>query len=60
VYVDGLWNALLDLSGGNEYRRINYVYALSTPGTHSMTVKFAPNPSPYRPNMNVDAFVVLR
>jgi hypothetical protein len=60
VYVDGAKKAQLDLSGGNEYRRINYVYAWSTPGTHTMMVKFAPSPSPYRPNMDVDAFVVLR
>jgi hypothetical protein len=60
VYVDGVWKAQLDLSGGNEIRRINYVYAWSTPGNHTMTVKFAANPSPYRPNMNVDAFAVLR
>jgi hypothetical protein len=60
VYVDGVYQTQLDLSGGNETRRINYVYAWSTPGTHSLTVKFAGNPSPYRPNMNVDAFVVLR
>lgn len=60
VYVDGVWKAQLDLSGGNESRRINYVYAWPTPGTHTMTVRFAANPSPYRPNMNVDAFAVLR
>jgi hypothetical protein len=60
VYVDGVYQTQLDLSGGNETRRINYVYAWATPGNHNLTVKFAANPSPYRPNMNVDAFVVLR
>jgi hypothetical protein len=61
VYVDNVWVAKVDLySGSNQYRRINYVATWATPGNHTLMVKYSANPSPYKPNVDVDAFAVLR
>jgi hypothetical protein len=61
VYVDGVWKEKVDLySGSNQYRRINFVATWATPGNHTLMVRYAANPSPYKPNVDVDAFAVLR
>jgi hypothetical protein len=61
VYVDNVWQAQVDLySSSNQYRRINFVANWATPGNHTLMVKYSPNPSPYKPNVDVDAFAILR
>jgi hypothetical protein len=61
VYVDGTYVGKVDLySGSAAYRVVVFSKMWTTNGTHTIKVKVSASVNPYHPNVDIDAFIVLR